>query len=101
VQSRSLAPRIPRAAPFAASLAASFLVAGLLAPSALAQENTLVGRAVLPAGSFQAGPTADPDHQIPFAITNFFTKSRVLTGADFDLESMQVAPDGTLWFGAS
>lgn len=41
----------------------------------------------------------DPDKRIPFAITNHFTKQRVLTGADFDIESMQRAHDGTLWFG--
>ncbi len=41
----------------------------------------------------------DPDRKIPFAITNHFTERRVLTGADFDIESMQRAPDGTLWFG--
>lgn len=41
----------------------------------------------------------DPDHQIPFAIVNTWTKDRVLTGADFDLESVQRADDGTLWFG--
>lgn len=27
------------------------------------------------------------------------TPDRVLTGWDFDPESMQVAPDGTIWFG--
>ena len=41
----------------------------------------------------------DPDKRIPFAITNHFTPRRVLTGADFDIESMQRAADGTLWFG--
>src|SRR5262245_33948868 len=41
----------------------------------------------------------DPDKQIPFTITNHFTKDRVLTGADFDIESMQRARDGSLWFG--
>jgi glycerophosphoryl diester phosphodiesterase len=41
----------------------------------------------------------DPDRKIPFTITNHFTRRRVLTGADFDLESVQRAPDGTLWFG--
>jgi glycerophosphoryl diester phosphodiesterase len=41
----------------------------------------------------------DPDHQVPFAIVNHFTDDRVLTGADFDIESMQRASDGTLWFG--
>jgi len=42
---------------------------------------------------------SDPDKKISFAITNHFTATRVLTGADFDIESMQRAPDGTLWFG--
>ncbi|WP_437809919.1 esterase-like activity of phytase family protein [Sorangium sp. So ce1078] len=42
---------------------------------------------------------SDPDHEVPFAITHHFTPDRILTGADFDIESMQVAPDGTLWFG--
>jgi len=41
----------------------------------------------------------DPDHKVPFAITNHFTQDRVLTGADFDLESVQKAKDGTFWFG--
>ncbi len=42
---------------------------------------------------------SDPDKHIPFTITNHFTRQRVLTGADFDIESMQRAHDGTLWFG--
>ncbi|MBU8896427.1 esterase-like activity of phytase family protein [Corallococcus sp. M34] len=42
---------------------------------------------------------SDPNHHAGFALTNFFTPERVLTGADFDIESMQRAPDGTLWFG--
>ncbi len=41
----------------------------------------------------------DPDNHIPFAITNHFTQDRVLTGADFDIESVQRTSDGTLWFG--
>ena len=41
----------------------------------------------------------DPDGHIPFPITNEFADRRVLTGADFDIESMQKAKDGTLWFG--
>jgi glycerophosphoryl diester phosphodiesterase len=41
----------------------------------------------------------DPDKKIPFAIVNHFSKERILTGADFDIESMQQAADGTLWFG--
>ena len=42
---------------------------------------------------------SDPRHRIDFTIVNEFTKTRVLTGADFDIESMQRAKDGTLWFG--
>lgn len=41
----------------------------------------------------------DPDRQVPFAIVNHFTSERFLTGADFDPESLQRAPDGTLWIG--
>lgn len=41
----------------------------------------------------------DPDHKVKFALVNEFTTDRVLTGADFDVESMRVAPDGTLWVG--
>jgi glycerophosphoryl diester phosphodiesterase len=41
----------------------------------------------------------DPNHEIPFAIVNEFSDDRVLTGADFDIESMQRDRDGTLWFG--
>ena len=41
----------------------------------------------------------DPDHKVPFAIVHNWTADRVLTGADFDIESIQRAPDGTLWFG--
>jgi glycerophosphoryl diester phosphodiesterase len=41
----------------------------------------------------------DPDQRIPFTITEQFTDERILTGADFDIESMERAADGTLWFG--
>ncbi|MDY7232772.1 esterase-like activity of phytase family protein [Hyalangium rubrum] len=41
----------------------------------------------------------DPDKHVRFAITNHFTPERILTGADFDIESFQRTPDGTLWFG--
>ena len=41
----------------------------------------------------------DPGHKVPFAIVHNWTNDRVLTGADFDIESIQRAPDGTLWFG--
>lgn len=42
---------------------------------------------------------SDPDGHVPWAITNHFSEQRVLTGADFDVEAIQRAPDGTLWFG--
>ena len=38
----------------------------------------------------------DPDGRIPFALTR---ADRLLTGADFDLESMRRTKDGTFWFG--
>lgn len=41
---------------------------------------------------------ADPDQKIPFKITNDATPERVLTGADFDIESFVLAPDG-IWIG--
>jgi hypothetical protein len=55
----------------------------------------------------------DPDHKINFAIVAdgaFYPNSgipvdpairsrRLLTGGDFDIESVRRAPDGTLWFG--
>ncbi|WP_051378424.1 esterase-like activity of phytase family protein [Derxia gummosa] len=41
----------------------------------------------------------DPNRKVPWAIVNHFTTDRVLTGADFDLESFRRAADGTLWFG--
>jgi glycerophosphoryl diester phosphodiesterase len=42
---------------------------------------------------------ADPDHRVPFTITNAFTRDRVLTGADLDPESVQQAADGSFWIG--
>lgn len=41
----------------------------------------------------------DPDRKVPFTLTYHFTSDRILTGADFDIESMQRASDGTYWFG--
>ncbi|WP_109507581.1 esterase-like activity of phytase family protein [Nocardioides speluncae] len=38
----------------------------------------------------------DPNHKIPFPLTR---EDRVLTGGDFDLESVRRAADGTFWFG--
>lgn len=41
----------------------------------------------------------DPDKRIPFPIVNETTKDRLLTGGDFDLESVQRDARGDLWFG--
>ncbi|PPK93779.1 hypothetical protein CLV92_10955 [Kineococcus xinjiangensis] len=38
----------------------------------------------------------DPDGHVPFPLHR---PDRLLTGADFDLESVRRAPDGTFWFG--
>jgi hypothetical protein len=38
----------------------------------------------------------DPDGKVPFPL---FRPDRLLTGADFDLESVRAARDGSLWFG--
>ena len=38
----------------------------------------------------------DPDGAIPFPLTR---SDRLLTGADFDIESVRKLKDGTLWFG--
>jgi len=42
---------------------------------------------------------ADPDQKVPFKITNEGTTERLLTGADFDIESFVLAADGTIWIG--
>ena len=44
-------------------------------------------------------PLRDPDKRVPFDIVNANSAERLLTGADFDPESMQRAPDGTYWIG--
>lgn len=41
----------------------------------------------------------DPDHQVSFPIVNDATGDRLLTGADFDVESIVAAPDGSFWIG--
>ncbi|MCA1717218.1 MAG: esterase-like activity of phytase family protein [Actinobacteria bacterium] len=41
----------------------------------------------------------DPDRQIPFEITNEDSEDRLLTGADFDVESVRREPQSGLWFG--
>jgi len=41
----------------------------------------------------------DPDHKIPFAIVNDASNERLLTGGDFDVESVTRGHDGSLWIG--
>ncbi|MEL4356317.1 MULTISPECIES: esterase-like activity of phytase family protein [unclassified Luteococcus] len=41
----------------------------------------------------------DPNHNAGFKITNEHTRQRNLTGADFDVESLVVAKDGSFWIG--
>jgi hypothetical protein len=52
-------------------------------------------------GTVAIGPFVelhDPDRRIPWPIVNP-NGDRPLTGADFDIESVRRAKDGTLWFG--
>jgi hypothetical protein len=42
---------------------------------------------------------SDPNKHLPFYIVNEFTPERILTGFDFDVESLVIASDGTLWIG--
>jgi len=42
---------------------------------------------------------SDPDNKVPFPIVNENTDERILTGGDFDIESVRQANDGTFWFG--
>ena len=41
----------------------------------------------------------DPDNRAGFAIVNQGTRERLLTGGDFDIESMRVDARGDFWFG--
>ncbi|RZT78927.1 hypothetical protein EV382_2123 [Micromonospora violae] len=41
----------------------------------------------------------DPDHKVPFPIVNGDTRERLLTGADFDVESLARDARGNLWIG--
>ncbi|MEZ5411477.1 MAG: esterase-like activity of phytase family protein [Acidimicrobiales bacterium] len=41
----------------------------------------------------------DPDNKITFPIVNGATAERLLTGADFDVESVVPMKDGTFWIG--
>nr|WP_309734208.1 glycerophosphodiester phosphodiesterase family protein [Chamaesiphon sp. OTE_75_metabat_556] len=42
---------------------------------------------------------SDPDQKAGFAIVNNNTTDRLLTGADFDIESFNIAADGSIWIG--
>ena len=42
---------------------------------------------------------SDPNNKVPFDIVRKGTPERWLTGADFDVESVVVAPNGDLWIG--
>lgn len=42
---------------------------------------------------------SDPDRRIPWTIVNENTSERLLTGADFDPESITIAADGSFWIG--
>ncbi|MHA7059053.1 esterase-like activity of phytase family protein [Aquimarina sp. M1] len=41
----------------------------------------------------------DPNRHIPFTITNHFSQNRILTGADFDIESIQRTTNADYWIG--
>jgi hypothetical protein len=41
----------------------------------------------------------DPDRKLAFPIVTEGTPERLLTGGDFDIESVRQVHDGTLWFG--
>ncbi len=54
------------------------------------------------AGSMAVGnfiQLRDPDKKVPFLIVNEASPERLLTGADFDIESFVLATDGTIWIG--
>jgi glycerophosphoryl diester phosphodiesterase len=42
---------------------------------------------------------SDPDNKAGFKIVNDSTSDRLLTGADFDIESFNIAKDGSIWIG--
>jgi glycerophosphoryl diester phosphodiesterase len=42
---------------------------------------------------------SDPNNKVPFQIVNEGTTERLLTGADFDVESFVFDQDGTIWVG--
>ncbi|MBD2342894.1 esterase-like activity of phytase family protein [Anabaena subtropica FACHB-260] len=42
---------------------------------------------------------SDPNNKVPFSIVNEGTTERLLTGADFDVESIVIDKDGSIWIG--
>jgi glycerophosphoryl diester phosphodiesterase len=42
---------------------------------------------------------SDPNNEVPFEIVNENTTDRLLTGADFDIESFVLDNDGNIWIG--
>lgn len=42
---------------------------------------------------------SDPDRKVPFPIVNENTRERILTGADFDIESFAIDNAGDIWVG--
>ncbi|MBR0683420.1 esterase-like activity of phytase family protein [Roseomonas eburnea] len=42
---------------------------------------------------------SDPERRVPFVIATDPSPTRFLTGADFDIESIQPMPDGSFWIG--
>jgi glycerophosphoryl diester phosphodiesterase len=60
-------------------------------------ETSRGGAGAIEVGNFIS--LRDPDRHIPFPIVNGDTAERLLTGADFDIESVVRMPDGTFWIG--
>jgi hypothetical protein len=56
-------------------------------------------RGEAPAQSEETGDTLRKRSRIPWEIMNEESEARLLTGADFDIESMRQEPQGDLWFG--
>lgn len=60
-------------------------------------ETSRGGRGEIEVGDFVS--LRDPDRKIPFPIVTQDTTDRLLTGADFDIESIQRGRDGSFWIG--
>jgi len=60
-------------------------------------ETTRGGSGTVAVGAFIQ--LRDPDHHVPFAIVQDGTAERLLSGADFDIESVRRDRNGDLWFG--